>query len=153
MASINKAIIVGNIGKDPESRFLPDGTAVCNITVATTEKWIDKGTGERKEAVEWHRVSMFGKTAEIADKFLSKGSSVYIEGKLQTRKWQGKDGQDHYTTEIRADTMQMLNSPGGRPDATKPQAGSGAQQPHGTTRTPDPKTGSSFDDLDSDIPF
>ena len=110
MASVNKAILVGNLGKDPEVRYLPEGGAVCNFSIATTETWKDKA-GEKQEKTEWHRISMFGKLAEIAGEYLKKGSSVYVEGRIQTRKWQNKEGQDQYTTEIVADRMQML---GGR---------------------------------------
>jgi single-strand DNA-binding protein len=121
MAGVNKVIILGNLGKDPEVRFLPNGGAVANLTVATSEAWKDKQTGEAKEKTEWHRVVMFGKLAEIAGEYLKKGSKVYIEGALQTRKWQNQQGQDQYTTEIVVQgfngTMQMLDS--------KPQ---GAQQ-------------------------
>ena len=115
MASVNKAILVGNLGKDPEVRYLPEGGAVCNFSIATTETWKDKA-GEKQEKTEWHRISMFGKLAEIAGEYLKKGSSVYVEGRIQTRKWQNKEGQDQYTTEIVADRMQMLGgrSGGGR---------------------------------------
>ena len=111
MASVNKVILVGNLGQDPELRYAANGDAICNISVATTDSWKDKTTGEKKEQTEWHRVSFFGKLAEIAGQYLNKGSAVYIEGSLRTRKWQDKQGQDRYTTEIKADTMQML---GGR---------------------------------------
>ena len=108
MASVNKVIIVGNLGADPETRYTPSGDAVTNIRVATTDKWKDKASGETKEQTEWHRVAFFGRLAEIAGEYLKKGSQVYIEGSLRTRKWQGKDGQDRYSTEIRGDVMQML---------------------------------------------
>ena len=98
MASVNKVIVVGNLGKDPETRFLPDGKAVCNFSVATTDRWTDKASGEKKEATEWHRISSFGRIAEICGEYLKKGSAVYIEGKIRTRKWQDKDGQDRYST-------------------------------------------------------
>ena len=146
MASVNKVIIVGNLGKDPESRFLPDGKAVCNFSVATTDKWKDKASGEAKESTEWHRITAFGRLAEICGEYLKKGSSVYIEGSLKTRKWQDKEGADRYTTEIHTTSMQMLGSPAGgsrreapaeqRPAAAKPVGRPG-----------------SFDDMDSDIPF
>jgi single-strand DNA-binding protein len=113
MRGVNKAILVGTLGKDPEQRFMPNGNAVCNISVATSEQWKDKQTGEKQERTEWHRVSMFGKLAEIAGEYLRKGSQVYLEGKIQTRKWQDKEGKDRYSTEIVADTMQML---GGKRD-------------------------------------
>jgi single-strand DNA-binding protein len=107
MASVNKSIIIGALGRDPEIRYMPNGDAICNISVATSESWKDKN-GEKQERTEWHRVSMFGKLAEIAVEYLKKGASVYLEGKLQTRKWTDKDGAEKYTTEIIADRMQML---------------------------------------------
>lgn len=121
MASVNKVIIVGNLGADPETRYTQGGDAIANFSVATTESWKDKSTGEKKELTEWHRCSVFGKLAEICGQYLKKGSQVYIEGKLQTRKWQDKEGIDRYTTEIKIDEMRML---GGRPEG----AGSGNQQ-------------------------
>ena len=117
MASVNKVILIGNLGADPESRFAPSGDAICNIRLATTENWRDKSTGERREATEWHRVSFYGKLAEVAGQYLRKGSQVYIEGSLRTRKWQDKDGQDRYTTEIRVGgfdgKLVMLDGPKG----------------------------------------
>ena len=110
MASINKVIIVGNLGRDPETRTFPSGDQVCNVTVATTDKWRDKNTGENKEATEWHSVVFNGRLAEIVGQYLRKGSQVYVEGSLRTRKWTDQSGQERYTTEIRADTMQMLGS-------------------------------------------
>ena len=113
---VNKVILIGNLGKDPEVRYMPSGNAVANLRLATSESWRDKTTGEPQERTEWHRVSIFGKLAEIAGQYLRKGSKVYIEGKLRTRKWQGQDGQDRYTTEIVVDingSMQMLDSRGG----------------------------------------
>ncbi len=110
MASVNKVIIVGNLGRDPETRYLPSGEAVTTISIATTDTWKDKTSAEKKEATEWHRVSLFGRLAEIAGEYLKKGAQVYIEGSLRTRKWQDKEGKDRQTTEIRADTMQMLGS-------------------------------------------
>ena len=110
MASVNKVIIVGNLGRDPETRYMPSGDAITNVAVATTDKWKDKATGEQKEATEWHRISFFGKLAEIAGQYLKKGSQVYIEGKLRTRKYTDKDGVEKYSTDIVADTMQMLGS-------------------------------------------
>jgi single-strand DNA-binding protein len=156
MASVNKVIIVGNLGKDPETRYMPNGDAVCNITVATSETWKDKATGEKKEATEWHRIVFFRKLAEIAGQYLKKGSSVYIEGSLKTRKWQDKDGNDRYTTEIVADEMKMLGGRGqggtaegqeAPPARNQGNAGGGS-----TARRPAP-TGGSFDDMDDDIPF
>ena len=109
---VNKVILVGNLGNDPEVKYMPNGDAVANITVATSETWKDKSTGEKKEKAEWHRVVMFRKLGEIAGQYLKKGSKIYIEGKLQTRKWQDKDGADRYTTEVVANEMQMLDSKG-----------------------------------------
>src|SRR5437868_12057596 len=109
MASVNKVILIGNLGRDPETRYMPDGGAITNISIATTENWKDKN-GDKQEKTEWHRVAFFGKLAEIAGEYLKKGSQVYVEGRLQTRKWQDKDGQDKYTTEIVANAMQMLGS-------------------------------------------
>ncbi|QRX84538.1 single-stranded DNA-binding protein [Glaciimonas sp. PAMC28666] len=110
MASVNKVIIVGNLGRDPETRYMPNGEAVTNIAVATTESWKDKNSGEKKELTEWHRITFYRKLAEIAGQYLKKGSQIYIEGRLQTRKWQDKEGVERYTTEIIADSMQMLGS-------------------------------------------
>ncbi len=138
MAGVNKVIILGNLGKDPEVRFMPNGGGVANLTIATSESWKDKQTGEQKEKTEWHRVVMFGKLAEIAGEYLKKGSKVYIEGSLQTRKWQNQQGQDQYTTEIVVQgfngTMQMLDSRGGSGAAAggfnqqAPQQSGGFQQ-------------------------
>ncbi|MDR0997168.1 MAG: single-stranded DNA-binding protein [Zoogloeaceae bacterium] len=113
MASVNKVILVGNLGRDPETRYMPNGDPVCNFSIATTDSWKDKQTGERRETTEWHRIVMFRKLAEIAGQYLKKGSQVYLEGRLRTRKW-NKDGQDHYTTEIEATEMKMLGSREGR---------------------------------------
>ena len=110
---VNKVILIGNLGRDPEIRYMPNGQAVANITIATSESWKDKNTGEQQEKTEWHRVVFFRRLAEIAGEYLKKGSKVYIEGKLQTRKWQDNQGQDRYTTEILANEMQMLDSRGG----------------------------------------
>ncbi len=157
MASVNKVILVGNLGKDPETRYTPDGAAITNITLATTDTWKDKATGEKKEATEWHRVAFFGKLAEIAGQYLKKGRPVYIEGRIRTRKWQDKEGQDRYTTEIIADQMQMLGSregmggpshddDGGSAPARAPAAG-------GARSAPAKKPAGGFDDMDDDIPF
>ena len=155
MASVNKVIIVGNLGRDPETRYLPSGEAVTNISVATTETWKDKASGEKKEATEWHRISFFGKLAEIAGEYLKKGSQVYVEGQLRTRKYQDKEtGKDRYSTEIRADRMQMLGSragagvpsdDGGGESAPK---GAGAGKPAAAK-----KPAGKFDDMEDDIPF
>jgi len=134
MASVNKVILVGNLGKDPETRYAPSGDAICNITLATTDTWRDKASGEKREATEWHRVVFFGKLAEIAGQYLRKGSQVYVEGSLRTRKWQDKDGQDRYTTEIRADEMKMLGSRqgmGGGDESARNDSGFGGGRPAG----------------------
>ena len=146
MASVNKAIIVGNLGKDPEVRYTASGEAMCNITVATSENWKDKATGEKKELTEWHRISFFGKLAEIAGQYLKKGSQVYVEGSIRTRKWTDKEGQERYTTEIKMDQMVML---GGKSDGGQRPARDGEYQPAPDKSKPKP----SFDDLESDIPF
>ena len=155
---INKVIIVGNVGGDPETRYMPSGSAVTNLTVATNETWKDKQTGEKKERTEWHRVAMFNRLAEIAAEYLRKGSQVYIEGKLRTRKWQDKDGQDRYTTEIIADEMQMLGGRGGDfgggggggggAGGSSARSSSGSSQDSGGA-PPHPGP----DDFDDDIPF
>ena len=152
---VNKVIIVGNLGQDPETRYMPSGSAVTNFTVATNESWKDKQTGEQKERTEWHRVSMFNRLAEVAAEYLRKGSQVYIEGKLRTRKWQGKDGSDRYTTEIIADEMQMLGGRGGgdfggggRSGGSGGSQGDGGQGGGGNAP---PQPGP--DDFDDDIPF
>jgi single-strand DNA-binding protein len=152
MASVNKVIIVGNLGADPETRFLPSGEAVANIRVATTETWKDKTSGEKKEATEWHRIAFFGRLAEIAGEYLKKGSQVYVEGSLRTRKWQDKDGQDRYSTEIRGDVMKMLGrrEGGGEPRA-EPAMESKAAAPKAAAAAKKP--GGKFDDLEDDIPF
>ena len=150
---VNKVIIVGNLGQDPETRYMPSGSAVTNFTVATNESWKDKQTGEQKDRTEWHRVAMFNRLAEIAAEYLRKGSQVYIEGKLRTRKWQGQDGNDRYTTEIIADEMQML---GGRGDGggggnfgggSSKGGGKGGASKGSAPPAPGP------DDFDDDIPF
>lgn len=128
MASVNKVILVGHLGADPEMRYLPDGTAVANLRLATSEAWKDKQTGEKKEATEWHRVVFFGKLAEIAGQYLKKGAQIYAEGALGTRKWQDKQGQDRYTTEIRGDRLQMLGGRGSEAPAA-PAAASPAADP------------------------
>lgn len=152
---INKVIVVGNVGADPETRYMPSGSAVTNLTVATNESWKDKQTGEKKERTEWHRVAMFNRLAEIAAEYLRKGSQVYIEGKLRTRKWQDKDGQDRYTTEIIADEMQMLGGRGGSGGdfggggQGGNQGGSRGGNQGGGNAPPQPGP----DDFDDDIPF
>lgn len=152
MASVNKVILVGNLGADPETRYAPSGDAICNIRLATTDSWKDKNTGEKKEATEWHRVVLYRKLGEVAGQYLRKGSQVYIEGRIKTRKWQDKDGQDRYTTEIEADTMQMLGGRGqGGDSAGAPaprQQGNGGGGP---ARRPAPSGG--MNDFEDDIPF
>ena len=165
MASINKVILVGNLGRDPETRYMPEGGAVTNVSIATTDTWKDKTSGEKKEATEWHRVVFFNRLAEIAGEYLKKGSQIYVEGRLRTRKWQDKEGQDKYTTEIVCDTMQMLGGRqgmgeggargaergGDRGDASESR---GAPAPEGR---PAPagakKPAGKFDDMEDDIPF
>lgn len=151
MASVNKVILVGNLGRDPETRYTTGGDAVTNIRIATTDTWKDKN-GEKQERTEWHTVVFFGRQAEIAGEYLKKGRQVYVEGRLQTRKWQDKDGQDRYTTEIVADRMQMLGSREGAgapaPDTAERHA---AAEPRAATKPGAPKK--NIDDLDDDIPF
>ena len=149
---VNKAILVGHLGRDPEMRYTAGGDAVANFSVATTEGWKDKQTGENTEKTEWHRVVMFRRLAEIAGEYLKKGSQVYIEGRLQTRKWQDQNGQDRYTTEIVANEMQMLGSKGGG----APDNSSYDQTPRETAPkkpTPDSGGGMPTSDFDDDIPF
>src|ERR1700741_3296449 len=124
MASVNKVILVGNLGRDPETKYMPDGAAITNASLATSFQWTDKASGEKKEETEWHRIVFRGRLAEIAGEYLKKGSQVYVEGRLRTRKWQDKEGQDRYTTEIVADTMQMLGSRqgAGAPSDDEPRA-------------------------------
>jgi single-strand DNA-binding protein len=161
MAAVNKVILIGNLGKDPDVRYMPNGDAVTNITLATTETWKDKGTGERREATEWHRVVFFRKLAEIAGQYLKKGSQVYVEGSLKTRKWQDKEGQERYTTEIVADEMKMLgsrqgqgSSDGGDYARERPAASAGvAARPAATSSSQPPAPTESFDQFDDDIPF
>ncbi len=155
MASVNKVILIGNLGKDPETRYLPNGDAVANFTMATTETFKDK-SGAKQEHTEWHRISFFGRQAEIAGEYLKKGSPVYIEGRIRTRKWQDKEGQDRFTTEIVGDRMQLLGSRGGAENmAREPaaaSAGGGSVAPSGEKRPP-AKKGGGFDEMDDDIPF
>jgi len=149
MASVNKVLIVGNLGRDPEMRTFPSGDQVANVTVATTDKWKDKQSGEMREATEWHRVVFNGRLAEIAGQYLRKGSQVYVEGSLRTRKWTDQAGVEKYSTDIRADNMQML---GGRPeggDAPRQAAPAPRQAPQ--QRAPAPQ-GSGFDDIPDDFP-
>lgn len=167
MASINKVILIGNLGRDPEVRYTPNGAAICNVTIATSRNWKDKNTGEKMEETEWHRVVFFDRLAEIAGEYLKKGRPVYVEGRLKTRKWTDKEGQEKYTTEIMADNMQLLGGREGgaggeegggggygrgaqgggeRPERTAPAARPAATKPAA-------KSSTGFDDMDDDIPF
>ncbi len=169
MASVNKVILVGNLGADPEVRYMPSGDAVANIRLATTDRYKDKQSGEFKEMTEWHRVSFFGRLAEIVNEYLKKGSSVYIEGRIRTRKYQAQDGTDRYSTEIVADQMQML---GGRSGGGEGGGGGGGYSRGGDEggggggysrggggggggrqQAPAKQSGGGFDDMDDDIPF
>ncbi|MBK5963752.1 single-stranded DNA-binding protein [Thiocystis minor] len=164
MAGVNKVILIGNLGADPEVRYMPSGDAVANIRIATSESWKDRNTGEKQERTEWHNVVFFGKIAEIVKQYLHKGSKVYVEGKLRTRKWQGQDGQDRYTTEVVVDingTMQMLDSRQGGgssvpfDDAPAPQS-RGGSHPQAAAPAPSgsaPPSGGHGGDFDDDIPF
>ena len=162
MASVNKVILVGNLGRDPEVRFMPNGEAVCNFSIATTDSWKDK-SGQKQERTEWHNIVMYRKLAEIAGEYLKKGRPVYVEGRLQTRKWQTKEGQDRYTTEIIADQMQML---GGRDgggsntyeamdeDQSMPSPSQqSAARPTQTAPASAPASGGDFDAFEDDMPF
>lgn len=154
---VNKVILIGNLGQDPEVKYMPNGNAVANITVATSESWKDKNTGEQVDKTEWHRVVFFQRLAEIVGEYLKKGSKVYVEGKLQTRKWQDKNGADHWTTEVIASEMQMLDSRGGGSSdfnqnqgaASKPSSAQSAPQSDYSQAAPAP----SNNDFDDDIPF
>lgn len=146
---VNKVILVGNLGADPETRYTASGSAVTNLRLATTDTWRDKQSGEQQERTEWHRVVLFGRTAEIAAEYLRKGSQIYVEGRIQTRKWQGQDGQDRWTTEIVANDMQMLGSRGGAaasppPDFEAAPSGGGGGGP---------RKAETVEDFDDDIPF
>jgi single-strand DNA-binding protein len=166
MASVNKVIIVGNLGRDPEIRYMPSGDAIANIAVATSFKSKDRNTGEQKELTEWHRISFFGRLAEIVGQYLKKGSSVYVEGRLQTRKYTDKDGIERYATDIVAENMQMLggrqgmggNDMGGGMDdggyePQQQQRPAPRQAPPAPAARPQPKPAANFSDMDDDIPF
>ncbi|MCL4183975.1 MAG: single-stranded DNA-binding protein [Burkholderiaceae bacterium] len=161
MASVNKVILIGNLGRDPETRYAPSGSAICNVRIATTRNWKDKASGEKREETEWHSVVFYDRLAEIAGEYLKKGRPVYVEGRLKTRKWQDKDGQDRYTTEIIAESMQLLGSRDGEGGgySREPAAAGGASRgsgggggggaaPAGGRAQP-----ANFDDMDDDIPF
>ncbi len=158
MASVNKVILIGNLGRDPETRYTADGAAITNITIATSDRWKDKASGEMKESTEWHKVAFFGRLAEIAGEYLKKGRPVYVEGRLRTRKWQDKEGQDRYTTEIVAENMQMLGSREGMGGGGAEFDGTG-DEPRAAARAPASKPASaakpasSMADMDDDIPF
>ena len=157
MASVNKVIIVGNLGKDPEVRYAPSGSAICNVTIATSRQWKDKTSGEKQEETEWHRVVFYDRLAEIAGEYLKKGRPVYVEGRLKTRKWTDKEGVEKYTTEIVAAEMQLLGSRegGGGDDAGGGQRSAPAPRPAaGRPAASAPaKSSTGFDDMDDDIPF
>ena len=165
MASVNKVILVGNLGRDPEMRYMPSGDALANFSIATTDNWKDKN-GQKQERTEWHRISMFGKLAEIAGEYLKKGSSVYVEGRLQTRKWQDKEGNERQTTEVVADRMQMLGGKSGSNTYEVMDEDQSYASSQGASSAPPAKrpalaatsakpaaSGSGFDDFDDDIPF
>ena len=167
MASVNKVIIVGNLGKDPEVRYMPSGGAICNVNVATTRQWKNKESGEKQEETDWHRIVFFDRLAEIAGEYLKKGRSVYVEGRLRTRKWTDKEGKEQYTTEIVATEMQMLGSREGMGGAAggaeegagysersaAPQRSAPAARPTAPAARPAPKSTTGFDNMDDHIPF
>ncbi len=165
MASVNKVILIGNLGRDPEVRYAPSGSAICNVTLATSRQWKDKTSGERQEETEWHRVVFYDRLAEIAGEYLKKGRPVYVEGRLKTRKWTDKDGVEKYTTEIVADQMQLLGSREGMGGGDEAGGGSGyaraggggegrpAARPSAPAAKPAAKSSTGFDDMDDDIPF
>lgn len=158
MASVNKVILIGNLGRDPETRYAPSGSAICNVRIATTRNWKDKASGEKREETEWHSVVFYDRLAEIAGEYLKKGRPVYVEGRLKTRKWQDKDGQDRYSTEIEATEMQMLGGRGGDGGqngggAHNPQQGRQQQGGQQRDRQSAPPASSGFDDMEDDIPF
>ncbi len=151
---INKVILVGNLGQDPDTKAMPSGMTVCNLRIATSESWKDKQSGEMKEQTEWHSVAMFGRLAEIAGEYLRKGSQVYIEGRLRTRKWQDKSGNDRYTTEIVANEMQMLGGGAGRGMGGGEGRGGGGRASGGESGQGEPvRSSTEKDDFDDDIPF
>lgn len=161
MASVNKVILIGNLGRDPETRSTPSGSQVCNVTIATSRNWKDKNSGDRVEETEWHRVVFYDRLAEIAGEYLRKGRPVYVEGRLKTRKWTDKDGVEKYTTEIIAEQMQLLGSREGMGGGDADSEGGGgyersrpAPRPAPSRQSaPPPKSSTGFDDMDDDIPF
>ena len=158
MASVNKVILIGNLGRDPEVRYAPSGSAICNVTLATSRQWKDKNSGERQEETEWHRVVFYDRLAEIAGEYLKKGRPVYVEGRLKTRKWTDKDGVEKYTTEVIADQMQLLGSregTGGGDEAGGGYSRSAARPAAAAAAAPKPApkpAATGFDDMDDDIP-
>ena len=167
MASVNKVILIGNLGRDPEVRYTPSGSAVCNVTLATTRSWKNKDSGEKQEETEWHRIVFYDRLAEIAGEYLKKGRSIYVEGRLKTRKWQDKEGKDQYTTEVIAQEMNMLGSRegmgsggggeeegGGQGERSAPPRSAPASRPAASPASrPAPKATTGFDNMDDDIPF
>jgi len=167
MASVNKVILIGNLGRDPEVRYAPSGSAICNVAIATSRSWKDKTSGERQEETEWHRVVFYDRLAEIAGEYLKKGKSVYVEGRLKTRKWTDKDGVEKYTTEIIAQEMTMLGGREGgggggggggdegyaEPRAEAPRRAAPPPRAPAPAPRPAPKSSTGFDDMDDDIPF
>lgn len=148
---VNKVILIGHLGRDPEVRYSPNGQAIANVNLATSETWKDKNTGEKQERTEWHRIVFFGRLAEIAGEYLKKGMQIYVGGRLQTRKWQDKDGNDRYTTEIVAADMQMLGS---RAGAGVPDEGFASEpMPSGAAERGSARAGQAAEDFDDDIPF
>lgn len=169
MASVNKVILVGNLGRDPEVRYSPDGAALCNVSIATTSSWKDKTSGERREETEWHRIVFYGRLAEVVGEYMRKGRPMYVEGRLRTRKWQNKEGVDQYTTEVVADQMQMLggrdgasgdsgeppsNYEGSSGGGTGGRSSPSSSRPNQASRPAAPAAGgANLGDLDDDIPF
>ena len=155
MASVNKVILIGNLGRDPEVRYATSGSAICNVTIATSRQWKDKTSGERQEETEWHRVVFYDRLAEIAGEYLKKGRPVYVEGRMKTRKWTDKDGVEKYTTEIVADQMQLLGSREGMGDGESRGGGAPARSAPASrpSSAPAQKSSTGFDDMDDDIPF
>jgi len=160
MASVNKVILMGNLGRDPEVRYSPDGAAVCNVSIATTSSWKDKNSGERREETEWHRVVFYNRLAEIAGEYLKKGRPVYVEGRIKTRKWQNKEGVDQYTTEVVADNMQLLGGRDGGDSGSSGGNEGGSSAPRPAARAQQAQRpaapvagGANLSDMDDDIPF
>jgi single-strand DNA-binding protein len=154
MASLNKVCLIGHLGKDPEGRYMPDGNAVTNVSLATSFKWKDKASGEDREETEWHRLTFYGRQAEVASEYLKKGAMIYVEGRLKTRKWQDKDGVDRYTTEIICYELKMLSrAPGTSESGSAPERSASAKPAPNPAAAEPKKTGGKFDDMADDIPF